>query len=93
MKTTLFIFLIIICETAIAQSQEFQIEAKIVDNGNNPISDVYVINFRNHDKNITLANGIVKAKVLPSDSLLINCKLPRKPDSLKVDKKVIILNC
>lgn len=72
MKFILFILLFSTGVYSFAQPGTFQIETKIVDFKNNPVSDVYIINFRNLDKNITLSNGIAKATVLPTDSLLIN---------------------
>lgn len=71
MKPIIFAVLLLFSVSLFAQNKSFQIEAKIVNSQNKPIPDVYVINYRNLDKNISLANGIVKINVLPSDSLLI----------------------
>ena len=72
MKLFFFLFMLLFSVNLSAQNKSFQIEAKIVDCRNKPIPDVYVINYRNLDKNISLSNGVVKVTVLPADSLLFD---------------------
>ena len=54
------------------QQNEFQLEGKIVNSNGNQIPDAYIINYRNLDKRISLANGIFDIWVLPTDSLIIS---------------------
>jgi len=55
-----------------SQEKEFLVEGKIIDSKGTPVTDAYIINFRNHDKRISLANGVFDIWVLPSDSLIVS---------------------
>lgn len=72
MKIIFTFFLLFIFFNLYAQEEEFQIEGQIIGLNGNPVSDAYLINYRNLDKNISNSNGIFSIKVLPSDSLIIS---------------------
>ena len=72
MKAVLTFLLLFLTVILFAQEKKFQLEGKIVDAQNRPIPDAYIINYRNLDKNISLANGVFSAWVFPNDSLLID---------------------
>lgn len=57
---------------AFAQEKTFTLQGKIVNEQGKPVADVYVINPRTFEKDITLSNGVFTAKVLPSDSLIFS---------------------
>ncbi len=48
------------------------IQAKVVDQEGNPISDVYVVNLVNHEKNISHSDGVFNISVFLSDSLVLS---------------------
>lgn len=54
------------------EEKEFYIEAQIIDENSNPLSDVYILNYRNLDKTVSNTNGIFNMWVLPGDSLMIS---------------------
>ncbi|WP_167605336.1 hypothetical protein [Maribellus sediminis] len=55
-----------------AQHEAFLIEGRIVDQNGMAIPDVYVVNLRNHDKDISRDNGVFTIWVTPSDSLVLS---------------------
>ncbi len=65
---TLFVF-VIYCAAA-QQQQPFYLQGQFVDANQNPVSDVYIFNLRNGDKNVSKGNGVFDVHVLPSDSLI-----------------------
>jgi len=68
---TLFL-LFIFCSSFSQQEEKFQIEGQIVGINGNPVSDAYIINYRDLDKNITTVNGVFSIWVLPHDSVVIS---------------------
>lgn len=73
MKTITILLAITCCITAYAQdSPTFIIEGKTVNNDGLPIADVYVINPRTLEKDITRANGVFKLTVSAQDSLIFS---------------------
>ncbi len=71
MRPLLFLLLIFVTFVAEAQKPEepFLLEGKVVNQSEQPISDVYIINMRNQEKVISRPNGVFSMLVLPSDSL------------------------
>jgi len=55
-----------------AQHEAFLVEGRIVDQNGMAIPDVYVVNLRNHDKDISRDNGVFTIWVNPSDSLVLS---------------------
>lgn len=55
-----------------AQHEAFLIEGRIVDQNGIAIPDVYVVNLRNHDRDISRDNGVFTIWVNPSDSLILS---------------------
>ncbi|WP_319501185.1 hypothetical protein [uncultured Draconibacterium sp.] len=72
MKTIFTILFSILFLTSFGQIKRFLIQGQIVDQNDNPISDVYVVNLDNHDKDISLKNGVFSIWVSPSDSLVLS---------------------
>ncbi len=72
MKTITTILLLLLCSITFAQEQKFLIEGKIVDETGNPITDVYIVNLNNHDKDVSHPNGIFAIWVSPGDSLILS---------------------
>jgi len=72
MKTITTILLLLLCSVTFAQEQKFLIEGKIVDEQGNPVTDVYIVNLNNHDKDISHPNGIFAIWVSPGDSLILS---------------------
>jgi len=72
MKTITTIFLLLLCSITFAQEQKFLIEGKIVDDNGNPVTDVYIVNLNNHDKDVSHPNGIFAIWVSPGDSLILS---------------------
>lgn len=73
MKTLTILLTITCCINAYAQdSPSFIIEGKTVNNQGLPIADVYVINPRTLEKDITRANGVFKLSVSAQDSLIFS---------------------
>lgn len=52
--------------------EEFIIEGKIIGHNGIPVSDAYLINFRDLNKTVTNSSGIFSMQVQPSDSLVIS---------------------
>lgn len=72
MKTIFTILFSILFLSSFGQIKRFLIQGQIVDQNDNPISDVYVVNLDNHDKDISLKNGVFSIWVSPSDSLVLS---------------------
>ncbi|WP_297096836.1 hypothetical protein [uncultured Draconibacterium sp.] len=73
MKTITILLAITCCINAYAQDPPtFIIEGKTVNNEGLPIADVYVINPRTLEKDITRANGVFKLSVSAQDSLIFS---------------------
>lgn len=72
MKTFTTLLFISCWLSSLAQENAITLEGKIVNQKGQPIADVYIINPRTLEKDITLSNGIFTVKVLPSDSLFFS---------------------
>ena len=72
MKTIFTILFSIIFLTSFGQIKRFLIQGQIVDQNDNPISDVYIVNLDNHDKDISQKNGVFSVWVSPGDSLVLS---------------------
>ena len=72
MKPLTILLAVVCCVNAYAQDSKFIIEGQIVDSIGLPIADVYVINPKTLEKDITRANGIFKLPVNPEDSLVVS---------------------
>jgi hypothetical protein len=55
-----------------AQQDAFLIEGRVVDQDGKAVPDVYVVNLRNHDRDISRENGVFSVWVVPSDSLVLS---------------------
>ena len=73
MKTLTILLTLTCCINVYAQdSSTFIIEGKTVTNQGLPIADVYVINPRTLEKDITRSNGVFKLAVCAQDSLIFS---------------------
>lgn len=72
MKTITILLAITFCINAYAQDKTFTLEGKTVNNEGQPIADVYIINPRTLEKDITKANGVFSVTVSPKDSLIFS---------------------
>lgn len=72
MKLPLFFILVLTVVGSFAQNGEFVLQGQLVDANKQPISDAYIINFRNSDKNTSRTNGVFDVRVLPTDSLIFS---------------------
>ena len=72
MKTQLTSIILFLSLIVNAQQKDFLIEGQVVDQFGNAISDVYVVNLRNHEKDISNDNGVFSVWVSPSDSLVLS---------------------
>ncbi len=72
MRTFTFLLAIICCIKAYSQDTSFPFEGKIVNSKGIPIADVYVINPRTLEKDITRTNGIFSIEISPQDSLILS---------------------
>lgn len=72
MKTLFTILFSILFLTSFGQIKRFLIQGQIVDQNDNPISDVYIVNLDNHEKDISHQNGVFSVWVSPGDSLVMS---------------------
>lgn len=72
MKTLITIFFSILIFTSSGQLKEFLLEGQIVDEEDNPISDVYIVNPDNNETDISHENGVFSMWVSPGDSLVLS---------------------
>ncbi len=72
MKTISTLLFLCYCITVFAQDDKIQIQGKIVNKNGDPISDVYIINTSNHEKDITQADGVFTITVSQNDSLILS---------------------
>ena len=56
---------------AFSQQTEFHLQGQVIDSHGNPVSDAYVINYRDQRKNVTRPNGVFDVWILPKDSLFV----------------------
>lgn len=72
MKLLPFMLLLFTFYSSFSQQETFQIEGQITGLNGDPVADVYIINYRDLDKNITNTNGVFSIWVLPTDSVIIS---------------------
>lgn len=72
MKIISTLFFLCCCIALFAQEDKLRIQGKVVNKNGDPISDVYIINTSNHEKDITQPNGIFTITVSPNDSLILS---------------------
>ncbi|MBT3385491.1 MAG: hypothetical protein HN778_06070 [Prolixibacteraceae bacterium] len=72
MKLLPFIFLFFAFFTCFAQENDFDLKGVINDTNLKPVTDAYIINFRNLDKVYSEKNGSYNIRVKPGDSLMIS---------------------
>ncbi|WP_321371516.1 hypothetical protein [uncultured Draconibacterium sp.] len=72
MKTFTILLAIFCCMNTYSQNKNFTLEGKTVDSKGEPIADVYIINPRTLEKDITRANGVFSVTVSPQDSLIFS---------------------
>ena len=66
-----FTLLLLLTTLAVA-AQEFALQGKITNSGQNPVSDAYVFNIRNAAKCFSTGNGLFELRVQPSDTLIVS---------------------
>ncbi|WP_320110269.1 hypothetical protein [Draconibacterium orientale] len=72
MKTIFTILFSILFLTSYGQIKRFLVQGQVVDQNDNPISDVYIVNLDNHEKDISHKNGVFSVWVSPGDSLVFS---------------------
>lgn len=72
MKLLPFFLLLFTFYISNAQQEEFQLKGKILNSNHDPVSDAYIINFRDLKKVISQNNGDFNMWVQPGDSLMIS---------------------
>ncbi|HYQ57473.1 MAG TPA: hypothetical protein VEP89_09000, partial [Draconibacterium sp.] len=72
MKTLFSIFFLLLVITSSGQLKKFLLEGQVVDQENNPISDVYVVNTDNHTADISRENGEFSMMVSHGDTLVLS---------------------
>ncbi|MCY1718813.1 hypothetical protein OU798_00570 [Prolixibacteraceae bacterium Z1-6] len=72
MKTIPALLFLFCCFNTFSQDEKIILQGKVVNTNGDPISDVYIINSSNYEKDITLANGIFTITVSPGDSLILS---------------------
>lgn len=72
MKTIFTILFSLLFLTSFGQIKRFLIQGQVVDQNDNPVSDVYIVNLDNHEKDISQKNGVFSVWVSPSDSLVLS---------------------
>lgn len=72
MRTIFTILFSLFMLTSFGQIKRFLIQAQVVDQYDNPISDVYIVNLDNHEKDISRENGVFSVWVSPSDTLVLS---------------------
>lgn len=72
MKTISTLLLLNCCLCALAQEDKIQLQGKIINQNGNGVSDVYIINTNNLEKDITKSDGIFTLTVSPTDTLIIS---------------------
>ncbi|MEN8116170.1 MAG: hypothetical protein ABFS16_04290 [Bacteroidota bacterium] len=72
MKLLLTILLLLTGLISFSQQEKFLLEAKVVDQTDQPVSDVYIVNLVSQEKDISRANGVFSIWVLPSDSVVLS---------------------
>ena len=72
MKTIFTILFSVLVLSSFGQIKRFLIQGQIVDQNDNPISDVYIVNLDNHEKDISRENGVFSVWVSPGDSLVLS---------------------
>lgn len=72
MKTLFTILFSVLFLTSLGQIKRFLIQGQVVDQNDEPISDVYIVNLDNHEKDISHHNGVFSVWVSPSDTLVLS---------------------
>lgn len=72
MRILLLILFLGLSAVSSAQLKTFLLEGQVVDQNNQPISDVYVVNLSNLEKDISRSNGVFSFWVAPSDTLVLS---------------------
>lgn len=72
MKLLLITLLILSGFLVYSQEHQFLIQGQIVDSNNDPISDVYIINLNNQEKDVSLSNGVFTVWASSSDTLVLS---------------------
>ncbi len=71
MKPILVALMIFCACIAYSQEEAFHMQGRVVDPNGNPVSDAYVVNYRNQSKSITQNNGVFDIWILPKDSIFV----------------------
>lgn len=73
MKTLLSVVLFCLSLCAMAQTDnEILIQVQVVDPNGTPIPDVYIVNLRTQEKDVSLHNGVFTVWVTPDDSFAVS---------------------
>lgn len=67
--TILFLFTVLF---SYSQQHQFLIQGQIIDETNKPISDVYIINLNNQEKDVSQLNGVFTVWASSTDSLVLS---------------------
>ncbi len=68
---TTLVFLFCVAMT-FAQEKQFLLQGQVLDQAGKAVSDVYVVNLNNYEKDISRTNGVFSIWVLPGDSLVFS---------------------
>jgi hypothetical protein len=66
-----FVF-ILISIASTAQLKKFLLQGQVIDQNNNPVSDVYIVNLNSQEKDISKNNGVFTLTVTPIDTLVLS---------------------
>lgn len=72
MRPLLILILVFLSTASFAQEVRFMIQGKIVNQKDEPISDVYIVNLVTNEKDISRSDGVFTIRVLPSDSIILS---------------------
>lgn len=72
MKLFLTLCILFLSLLSFSQEESFQLEGQLIGINGLPVSDAYLINSRNKEKDITNIRGIFSIRVQPADSLIIS---------------------
>ncbi|MCY1719723.1 hypothetical protein OU798_05180 [Prolixibacteraceae bacterium Z1-6] len=72
MRSLITIIFVALCLFSFGQDKRYMIQAKVVDQDGDPISDVYIVNLVSHEKDISHSDGVFNIRIFPSDSIVLS---------------------
>ena len=72
MKPLFTVLFLIVFINGFSQERKFHIEGRVVDANQIAVSDAYILNFRDLEKNVTRQNGVFDMWALPGDSIIVS---------------------